>query len=231
MDKIKEFENILNQLMPRIFPWWVNLDIETIDRGTRIYGAILVKHDWLAEQYKELHGKTYNPKNFDDEEPLFFGDIITPDQAKKIYEYVSHIGQAKFKTTREFKMTLCYVKSDEAEKSEVESILENTEKYNLIEKIVSKYYDLEIEHFFSTYYTDLIHVIIRLVPKNENISKIGKIEIRTQWYKADADGVGYHLTITDRSYNTGGIFKTIGLINQLDEWLMNQTEKYVSENL
>lgn len=128
-NKLIRFEKILNQVIPRSFPWWKKIDIFSIrysstSERASIVGMLEVDQDWIEEQYYHYHFKPYFNDNFDNvfnpddtRDLLQFGDIVglrDDGQTKKLYNIITYIGDGilQHKYGYNYTITNCGVKGD-----------------------------------------------------------------------------------------------------------------------
>jgi len=103
MEKYKKVERVLNEVMKRNFPWWEKIEIAEIGsrkgsywnkeyRDLVIKGFLWVDEDWVEEQYEKVNDhRKFFKDNYDEENELDLGEIITVEEAAKIYEIAKYI--------------------------------------------------------------------------------------------------------------------------------------------
>jgi len=97
-----------------------------------------------------------------------------------------------------------------------------------IEKIVNRYYTID----FNIEVNDRLWgytITINLYPKDKKIEKCGNINFYSTWKILNGKKViNYD---TNSSYNTGGVFRVMGLVNELNDWLYKKSKEYIEERL
>lgn len=90
-DTLIDFENILNRKMPKKFPWWKEIDLESIGYNTMgqiiVYGNLFVDEDWAKKQWNILHpSQLYFPRN-----NIEFNELLTVNEWLKLVQYVGKL--------------------------------------------------------------------------------------------------------------------------------------------
>jgi len=99
---------------------------------------------------------------------------------------------------------------------------------SVIERYVNKYYSID----FNIEVNDRLWgytITINLYPKDKEIEKYGNINFYSTWKILNGKKViNYD---TNSSYNTGGVFRVMGLVKELNDWLYKKSKEYIEERL
>lgn len=98
------------------------------------------------------------------------------------------------------------------------------ENNNLIQKLINDNYDVKINLQKSSNYLDEYKLDIKLIPKSHE-AKMFSDELISFYASFKLKNNKLKLYDTNTAYSEGGIFKALGLINDLEEWLYNKTKE------
>lgn len=105
-------------------------------------------------------------------------------------------------------------------------LIENRQE--LIDFLIDEnyYIDSEIKH---NYLYDTYLVTIRLIPKSEEAKKLERFPI--EFFSSTKMGKNEPRIIESNSaYNEGGMFRVLGLTDELHTWLINKTKEITQQN-
>jgi hypothetical protein len=98
---------------------------------------------------------------------------------------------------------------------------------SIIEKYINKYYITDISVEYNDRYWGYT-VTINLQPKDKETEKYGEIYFYSTWKIINGKFVNYD---TNVAYNTGGLFRIMGLAKELNTWLYKKSKEFIREKL
>jgi hypothetical protein len=98
---------------------------------------------------------------------------------------------------------------------------------SIVEKYVYKYYITDITFEYNHNYWGYT-VTIYLQPKDKETEKYGEIYFHSTWKIINGKLVNYD---TNSAYNTGGLFRIMGLVKELNIWLYKKSKEFIESKI
>ena len=91
-DVLVDFENILNRKIPKKFPWWKEIDVDSMGYNSMgqiiVYGDLFVDEDWARKQWKTLHPSQIH---FPGANNIDFNYLLTVNEWIELVQYAGKL--------------------------------------------------------------------------------------------------------------------------------------------